>query len=255
MERYRKFLKNYLWLSVLAKSGKGLKTDQYRKVPPPPLEKEYAREAKLIDLVAPGKFTVGKLPVVEAISRRKSRRKYSEKALTLEDLSFLLWATQGVHRIVGDGIVWASTERTVPSGGARHSFETYLIVNRVEGLEPGLYRYLALEHKLCFMLTKGNLVEQLVDACMEQEFVGTGAVIFVWTSVPYRTEWRYGKVSHKIIALDAGHLCQNLYIACEAIDAGTCAVGAYFQRKMDKLLGVDGKEEFTVYLAPVGKID
>ncbi len=61
-------------------------------------------------------------------------------------------------------------------------------------------------------------------------------------------------VEPKMIALDAGHLCQNLYLASEAIGAGTCAIGAYDQDKMDAILDVDGKEEFVIYAAPVGKI-
>jgi len=76
----------------------------------------------------------------------------------------------------------------------------------------------------------------------------------VWTAVPYRMEWRYGAASHKVIALDAGHVCQNLYLACANLGAGTCAVAAYHQKLMDDLLQVDGEEEFTVYLAPVGKL-
>ena len=59
--------------------------------------------------------------------------------------------------------------------------------------------------------------------------------------------------SHKMIALDAGHLCQNLYLACEAIGAGTCAIGAYQNDKMDAIVGVDGQDEFVIYIAPVGK--
>ncbi|MDH5483471.1 MAG: SagB/ThcOx family dehydrogenase [Candidatus Bathyarchaeota archaeon] len=252
MEEYRKFLKNYVWEHIIDKKTDTLKTDQYRNVPHPPLQKEYPKEAKLIDLVASEKFAVAKMPFIEVIRKRKSRRKYSKKALTLEELSFLLWATQGVHRIIGNGM---ATQRVVPSGGARHPFETYLVINRVKGIEPGLYRYLALEHKLYRIPTKGNLARQLVTACMEQKFVGSSAVTFVWTVIPYRAEWRYGKVSHKMIAIDAGHLCQNLYLACEAINAGACAVGAYSQRKMDKLLGVDGKEEFTIYVASIGKTE
>lgn len=64
---------------------------------------------------------------------------------------------------------------------------------------------------------------------------------------------RNGLASHKVIALDAGHVCQNLYLACEAVGAGACAIAAYDQDAMDELLGVDGRDEFTVYLAPVGK--
>ena len=76
----------------------------------------------------------------------------------------------------------------------------------------------------------------------------------MWTVIPYRTEWRYSFISPKIIALDAGHVCQNLYLACEAIGAGTCAIGAYNQAALDALLGVDGIEEFAIYVAPVGKV-
>jgi len=87
-----------------------------------------------------------------------------------------------------------------------------------------------------------------------QSFVGAGAVTFVWTALPQRTEWRYGAAAHKVIALDAGHLCQNMYLACEAIGAGTCAIAAYDQELMDTLVGVDGEDEFVIYLAPVGKV-
>jgi len=92
------------------------------------------------------------------------------------------------------------------------------------------------------------------QACNNQAFVGDCAATFIWTAIPYRTEWRYTFISHKMIAQDAGHLCQNLYLACEAIGAGTCGIGAYNQAKLDALLGVDGKEEFAIYAAPVGKL-
>jgi len=93
----------------------------------------------------------------------------------------------------------------------------------------------------------------IVPAALGQDFVAEAAVVFIWTAVPYRMEWRYGLAAHKAIALDAGHVCQNLYLACEAIGAGTCAVAAYHQELMDRLLGVDGRDEITIYLAPVGK--
>jgi SagB-type dehydrogenase family enzyme len=66
-------------------------------------------------------------------------------------------------------------------------------------------------------------------------------------------EWRYGIAAHKVIAIDAGHVCQNLYLACEAIGAGTCAMAAYDQEALDRLLQVDSVDEFAVYLASVGK--
>jgi SagB-type dehydrogenase family enzyme len=142
--------------------------------------------------------------------------------------------------------------RTVPSGGACHPFETYLLVNRVSELEPGLYRYLSVEHKLLFLHADAELTGKVADAVAG--WAANSAVVFAWTTIPYRTEWRYSIVSHKMIAQESGHLCQNLYLASEAIGAGACVVGAYDQAELDAILDVDGKEEFTIAVVPVGKV-
>ena len=99
-----------------------------------------------------------------------------------------------------------------------------------------------------------DLEDKVTEAARGQSFVGGCAATFIWTTIPYRMEWRYAEASYKVIALDAGHVCQNLYLACEAVDAGTCAIGAYDQDLMDSLIEVDGEDEFTVYVAPVGKL-
>lgn len=249
IETYRRFLKSDSW-----DEWRETETDQRKGLPSPPPQKPHPEDAALIDLVAAEDLTVGGMRLIEAIGRRRSRRRFTDQPLTLEELSFLLWATQGVSKVTTrDQGRAVHTLRTVPSGGARHPFETYLLVNRVDGLEPGLYRYLPLDHKLYILCADPQLVEKIDDACYGQ-YVKESAVVFVWTVIPYRTEWRYGIVSHKIIAQDSGHLCQNLYLASEAIGAGTCAIGAYDQKKMDPILGVDGKEELTIYVAPVGRV-
>ncbi|HQN77555.1 MAG TPA: SagB/ThcOx family dehydrogenase [Syntrophales bacterium] len=129
----------------------------------------------------------------------------------------------------------------------------HLCVFDVEGLDPAFYRYLPLEHQLLFEFREENAVEKLVAALYGQPYPRRAAVTFIWTVIPYRMEWRYGPASYKVIALDGGHVCQNLYLACEAVGAGTCAVAAYDQAAMDRLLRLDGEEEFTFYLAPVGR--
>jgi SagB-type dehydrogenase family enzyme len=226
-------------------------TDQYRGVQPPPIEKPFAAGVKRIELCPPGQWrSIGRIDFGAAVRNRESRRRYTGEPLTLEELSFLVWATQGIRRTMAPG----TALRTVPSAGARHALETYLCVFGVEGLEPAVYRYLPVEHQLLFEFQEKRAAAKLAAAALGQAFVGQSAVTFVWTAVPYRMEWRYGAAAHKSIALDAGHVCQNLYLACEAIGAGTCAVAAYHQEAMDELLRVDGKEEFTVYLAPVGKV-
>ena len=225
-------------------------TAQNRGLDPPPLEKPYPREALLIPLVSPQDWTrIGDISVREAIAARKSHRAFRGEPLSLEELSYLLWATQGLRRTAS--ILGA---RTVPSAGCRHAFETYLAIFHVPGLPKALYRYLPLEHALVEVTRRDGLEELVQWAALGQGFVAKGAVTFLWTAIPARMEWRYGDASYKVIALDAGHVCQNLYLACEGIGAGTCAVAAYDQEASDTLLGVDGEDEFTVYMAPVGKV-
>ena len=219
---------------------------------PPPLEKPFAQDAKRINLIANDEWQhINNTGIITAIENRKSRRNFLPASLTLEEISFLLWATQGLRKRF-DKI---TALRTVPSAGARHALETYLCIMNVKGLDPGFYRYLPLEHQLLFERHEDHVAEKVANATFGQSFIASGAVIFIWTAIPYRMEWRYGLASHKVIAIDARHVCQNLYLACEAIGAGTCAIAAYNQEAMDQLLEVDGEDEFVIYLAPVGKAE
>jgi SagB-type dehydrogenase family enzyme len=225
-------------------------TDQNRRIAPPPVEKPYSSEAKRIGLPQYDQLKdIGKIDLKAAIKNRESRRSYSHQPLSLEELSFLLWATQGIRQNLDSG----HALRTVPSAGCRHAFETYLCVLNVQDLDQGIYRYLPLEHQLLFEFGEGNLNKKIRQAALGQRYPGEAAVTFIWTTIPYRMEWRYGLAAHKVIAIDAGHVCQNLYLACEAIGSGTCAIAAYDQGEMDKLLRIDGQDEFTIYLASVGK--
>jgi SagB-type dehydrogenase family enzyme len=226
-------------------------TDQSRGVPMPSVQKPFSPEAKRLSLPGPGQWqAIPAMNLVDAMAARQSRRAYLPEALTLEELAFLLWACQGVRGRRADGPVL----RTVPSAGCRHTFETYVAALHVTGLEQAIYRYLPLSHELLLEFPVENLREAIITATLGQAFVGRAAATFVWTTTPYRMEWRYGPASHKVIAVDAGHVCQNLYLACEVIGAGTCAVAAYDQEALDALLRVDGEDEFAVYLAPVGKV-
>lgn len=246
LEQYRDFLKD-----AIRKKLDFSSTDQNRGVPVPPIEKPYPSGAQLIDLPKPYDSKTGpKADLAAAIANRRSRRAFREEPLTLKEVSFLLWATQGVRGKVTEGHAY----RTVPSAGCRHALETYLAVLSVEGLDQAVYRYLPLEHKLFPEFEAEDLAGGLVEATLGQAFVGSAALVFIWTTIPYRMEWRYSLAAHKVIAIDVGHVCQNLYIACEAIGAGTCAVAAYDQTALDRLLRLDGKDEFAIYLAPVGKV-
>lgn len=228
------------------------KSDQSLGRPEPPQQEKVAADALTISLpkIDSCRTVIKSIDLVDAITKRESRRRFTNEYLTIEELAYLLWATQGMREPSGK----TPHLRTVPSAGARHSFETYLFINRVETLPAGLYRYLPLSNQLVLQHETGpQLKGELSKAVFGQQFVANSSVVFVWTTVPYRMEWRYLESAHRVILLDAGHVCQNLYLACESIKAGTCAIAAYDQETMDQLLQIDGENQFTVYLAPVGK--
>lgn len=247
----REAMKGYYGADVNAEE-----TDQEQKLPfPAPVKRE--KGTKRISLPLDFEKTVGEANLFTLIQGRQSCRSYSEEALSLRELSFLLWATQGIRYFAGRER--QVTFRNVPSAGSRHPLETYLFVGRVEGIQPGLYHYLPAGHELEVWEELPEYQELLAEALCGQRFAAEAPVTFVWSAVPYRTEWRYGLKAHKYILLDAGHVCENLYLACEAVGCGACAVGAYDQDLLDELLGFtpgpsgEKEYEFALYVASVGK--
>ena len=224
--------------------------DACKGIKPLPLQKVFSPETKFIELIKFGETCCGNEPLPKVIANRKSRRKYTDDSLTLEELSYLLWTTQGLK--------WhdeecGSTVKVVPSAGMIHCIETYLFINRVEGVPKGLYRYLPKEQRIIEGNMADDCAEKLVSALKGNYW--SAAVVFLWTAVPYKMEWGYMEVSHKMIAIEAGHVCQNLYLSAESINCGCCAVAAYLQDEIDSLLGIDGDDEFVIYTATVGKLD
>ena len=229
-------------------------SDRSHERPEPPAEKPIPEGARRIALVPHPDILLGDMPLRKAIAGRRSRREFSEVELSLEELSFLLWATQGITGETHDekGAV-VERFRAAPSAGARYPLETYLAVHRVKGLPPGLYRYLPNDHQLLVVREDPELSGKLQAACYGTPSVGSAAVVFLWSAVPYRTEWKYTYLSHRMIAMEAGHVCENLYLATESCGTGCCAVLSYDQPRVDALLGVDGEDEFALYAACVGK--
>jgi SagB-type dehydrogenase family enzyme len=225
-------------------------SDQGLDKPQPPYEIPLEEGKPLIDLPKPDAINLGDYDLRKAIEERRSLRRYSEDSLSLEELSYLLWLTQGVKKINEKRKV---TLRTVPSAGCRHPLETYLSVNRVDGLEPGLYRFVSTEHQLVALRLEKDFNDHLADACLGQRQVATSAVTFIWAAVPYRMIWRYSERSYRYLYLDAGHVCQNLHLAAESINCGICAIGAYNDDAADELLGLDPPEMFVIYMASLGR--
>jgi SagB-type dehydrogenase family enzyme len=223
-------------------------TDQAKKIKRPEIQKPYDPDKPLVPLTPYGRIEKPSILAFDALANRKSRRRYSPECLSLPDLSALLYFTQGIRVNQAN-----PSFRSVPSAGARHAFETYLFIDRVSGVKPGLYRYLPVEHSLtqCKEMAEADKAS-LNDALCGQLF--DSAVFFIWSALPYRMSWRYSFAAAKLLAIDIGHVCENLYIACETVGCGTCGIGAYNQGALDDFLDIDGQGEFAIYAASVGKL-
>jgi len=207
--------------------------------------------AEIIPL--PPRSTPAAPSVTDAIANRRSLRAFSPAPLALADAGHLLWCAQGESGTLAGPDGLATPLRTAPSGGARYPLELWLLARNVTGLAPGVYRYQPHGHALAAIHESAEALPALLEACYGDPTVGTAPAVLVWTAVPARTEWKYAYLAHRMIAMEAGHSAQNVYLGGAAVGVGACAVLGYNQTRLDALLGVDGREEFALYVMPVGR--
>ncbi len=179
----------------------------------------------------------------EALNRRRSVRDYADTPISLEALSALLHAAQGITEP-------SFPKRAAPSAGALYPLEVYVSAQRVAGLAPGLYHYAVREHALERL--KDDVRRPLTVACLDQEHVPTAAAVFVLTAIFQRERWKYKGRAYRYILMEAGHVGQNIYLAATALGLGACAIGAFYDDLLNELLGVDGEEEAALYVLTVG---
>ena len=210
----------------------------------PAFFKTYENPLAVISLPEP--VLAGGVSLWQSLSLRRSRRSYIPKALSLEYLSQLLWATGGITAIKGKNFF-----RTAPSGGARYPIEIYVVVKNVDHLAPGIYHYEVRGHHL-EQLRAGDFSAEISSIGLDRPLYRNAAVAFILTAVIGRTRWRYGETAHWFISVESGHIMQNLCLAATALGLGSCPIGAFFGNEMDNLLGLDSKEEFSLYVCTVG---
>jgi SagB-type dehydrogenase family enzyme len=209
----------------------------------PETYKRYPKTPKF-ELNPPSKE--GGMPLWEAINHRRSIRNFSNRPMTKNTLSQLLWAAQGItHKAIGFEF------RAVPSAGALYPVETYLIVNNVEGIEQGVYHFGVENHEL-EQLAVGDFREAIALAALDQDMAYSACVVFVWTAVFARSKWKYDQRAYRYVYLDAGHIAQNLALAAVSSSMGTCQVGALYDDEVNSIISVDGEEESVLYMTAVG---
>jgi SagB-type dehydrogenase family enzyme len=181
--------------------------------------------------------------IEQSLLRRRSIRSYSGESLTLQELSQLLWAAQGVTDPKGF--------RTAPSAGALYPLELYVVAGDVQDLSPGVYRYDPDEHELLRTI-EGDKRLELAEAAVWQDFVGEGAIVIVFTAVYERTSGKYGDRGIRYVHMEAGHAAQNLCLQATAMDLGVVTVGAFYDEEVVELLGLP-EDEHPLYIIPVGR--
>lgn len=225
---------------------KSMKHGVKNKKSKPNIDQNFGKEKIDLEKINSDEFKIN-VNLTDLIKNRKSVRSYSDEKLSFKNLSFLLWSTQGVKKEVKN-----VTFRTVPSAGATHPFETFIAVNRVEGINPGLYHYLPKQNCIEKMKEGDKISKNLKKASFGQKMFTNSAVNFIWIAYPQKTTYKYGQRAYRYNFLDAGHICQNLYLSSEAVGAGVCAIGAYDDDKIKDILGLKNDDSFVAYMATVG---
>lgn len=187
--------------------------------------------------------TNGPMSLEEAIRERRSVRDYSDSPLSLEEVGQLLWATQGITSETG--------ARAAPSAGGTFPLELYVAVGRVNGLETGIYHYLPHGHELT-LVAQGDLRAALADACLDQQWVGEGAIDIIVAADFSRTTGRYGDRGIRYVHLEAGHAAQNLCLQATALGLGAVTVGAFSDQEVAAALHLPSQHE-PLYVMPVGR--
>ena len=239
----------FMRLTRYAEMGPG---DESLGKPQPPLETPPTAGATIIKLTPPSALAVAPVELRDAIEQRRSLRDFRAQPLEEAELSWLLWACQGVKKVSR-----LATFRNVPSAGARHALDTYVLANCVAGLTAGLYRFVATRHELELIRPDAggeqSLTARFTHACLGQHFVASAAAVLIWAADVYRMAWRYGQRSYRYLHLDAGHACQNAALAAEAVGCGLCPVAAFDDDLLNAALGLDGHSRLALYLAAVGR--
>ena len=198
---------------------------------------------EVIDVKLPEPRYDSDVSVEQTLLQRRSVRDYTGEPLSLQQVSQLLWAAQGITDLRG--------LRTAPSAGALYPLEIYLVVGDVENLAGGVYHYQPVGHTLTRVLD-GDLRAKLAAAALGQGCVKEGAINIVFTAVYERTTQRYGERGTRYVHMEVGHAAQNVYLQAVALHLGTVVIGAFHDDQVREILSLPQQEQ-PLYIMPVGR--
>ena len=194
----------------------------------------------------------GEISIEQTLLGRRSVRSYSDRPLTLREISQLLWAAYGITERKDSPAFLRGGFKTAPSAGGLYPLEIYVATGNVTGLPGGVYLYKPKGHELA-RIAIGDRRKELRDAGLGQPMIEEAPAVIVYSAVFARTTGKYGKRGReRYVWMDAGHSAQNIYLQAQAMDIGVCVSGAFNDILVKNVVGMTKQEE-PVYIIPVGK--
>ena len=187
-----------------------------------------------------------KFNITDIFKQRRSIRVFRENPIELEQISYLLWASTGIQRKIGNFAF-----RTAPSAGALYPIETYILINNCKQLDHGIYHYNISDHAL-EQINKGDYSVSFAKAALDQRMIALAPISFIWSAIFQRSKWKYNQRAYRYCYLDAGHIAAHLSLAAVELGLGSCQVAAFYDNEFNDLLDIDGKKESVLYLSVVG---
>ena len=192
----------------------------------------------------------GTMSVEQALQNRRSHRQFLDREISAADLSQVLWAAYGVT-LPHERPASRGGFRTAPSAGGLFPLEIYVAVGNVAEIAPGLYKYLPQEHKIVMVLND-DIRAALCAAAWGQKMVETAPASIIYTAIFSRTTDKYGERGReRYVCMDLGHSAENVYLQVETLGLGTCAIGAFTDEEITKIMQLPTNEE-PLYIMPVG---
>jgi len=200
------------------------------------------KETEIIKLPEP--TYISSTSVEMALKERRSKRSFINEPLTLNEVSQILWAAQGITE--------ANEYRTAPSSGALYPLEVYVVAGNINNLPDGIYKYQPHKHEMALVVT-GDKRSELYNFALYQPSIKNAPAVIVISAVYERTTKKYGERGIRYVHMEAGHAAQNIYLQAVPLNLGTVAIGAFDDDDVKKLLKM-GDTEQPLYIMPIGKI-
>ncbi|NGZ02629.1 MAG: nitroreductase [Nitrospira sp. WS238] len=190
------------------------------------------------------------VPLSDAIANRVSARHFARQSISLATLATLLHFGYGISR-ENSGTSFIRSFRMIPSGGALYPLEVFFQSSHIAGIEPGLYHYHPGKHHVR-LLRPGLHTGVIAEAMVQPDITQDAALIIFITALFERSIHKYGARGYRFTLLEAGHLAQNLNLACQGLHLGCLNIGGFFDRRIDEFLEIDGVTHSALYLIAIG---